>query len=375
MKVPAPEPDFFNRLCLAARNPSTKFFHAILAVSPAKITEKFNFTKFDVTNFIIIILITELTFFFFFFRFLASGATFRDLGFHFRLGESTISKAVREVCAAIWNNMQPEFMPTPTQEFWRERAEEFKLRLHFPNCLAAIDGKHVIIRKPLKSGSNYFNYKQSFSIVLLAAVDANYKFCIVDIGTKGRFSDGFTFTNCNFGKRLLSNTLDIPKPKPIDNSDEEVPYVFVADAAFPLLENLMRPYPGVKTKSSIPNRIFNYRLSRARQLVECAFGILAARFRIYGRALEIQPRNVELLIKCTTVLHNYLRSYITYEEELESLALEDFVEPAGQLVNLSRTRSRSSNVAFKVREQFRTYFNSEEGSVPWQLDAIKRGKY
>ena len=77
----------------------------------------------------------------------------------------------------------------------------------------ALDGKHVLIEAPAKSGSLYFNYKKTFSIVLLALVDANYKFIAVDVGSYGKNSDGGIFSYSHLGQRFENGTMNLPEPK------------------------------------------------------------------------------------------------------------------------------------------------------------------
>ena len=76
---------------------------------------------------------------------------------------------------------------TPCQ--WRSIAAEFYQKWNFPHAFGALDGKHIAVRGPGGSGSTYFNYKQLYSVVLLALLDANYKFLWADIGGRGSASD------------------------------------------------------------------------------------------------------------------------------------------------------------------------------------------
>jgi hypothetical protein len=100
------------------------------------------------------------------------------------------------------------------------------------------------VKKPPNTAPLYFNYKQEFSIVLLALVDADCRFITVDVGAYGRNSDGGTFRSSMLGKVLLAGKLNIPPNKTLPGTDVVLPRVIVWDEAFPLLPNVMRPYPG-----------------------------------------------------------------------------------------------------------------------------------
>lgn len=121
----------------------------------------------------------------------------------------------------------------------------------------AIDGKHVAIRHPPGSGSNYYNYKKFFSIVLLAVVDHDLNFIYVDVGSPGRFSDGGIWANCSLSKAMSSGELQFPKPESPIGFRNTLNYAFVADSGFPLKKEILRPYPSEGLTRE--KRIFNYR--------------------------------------------------------------------------------------------------------------------
>lgn len=171
-------------------------------------------------------------------------------------------------------------MHVPTSEAeWKSISKSFKSMWNFPFCIGALDGKHVKILTPVGSGSHFFNYKGTFSIILLALVDANLRFICVDVGTNGRCSDGGVWAKNDFKKCLDSNVLNIPEANYLPGTNVKVPYVIVADDAFLLTPRIMKPFSGRNLNSR--QIIFNYCLSGARRIVENAFGILANRFRIY----------------------------------------------------------------------------------------------
>lgn len=167
------------------------------------------------------------------------------------------------------------FQVPQNNEDWKEIELGFRTRWNFPGCHGAIDGKHLIIQAPPNCGSEYFNYKGSNSVVLMAVVDHDYCFRHVNIGANGRNSDGGIFKNSKLRSDLENNLL--PKGG-----------FLVGDDAFPLKSYLLKPYSG--TNLSTKQKIFNYRVSRARRIVENAFGILASRFRICQNPYQLMTK-------------------------------------------------------------------------------------
>uniref|UniRef100_A0A182NVK5 DDE Tnp4 domain-containing protein n=1 Tax=Anopheles dirus TaxID=7168 RepID=A0A182NVK5_9DIPT len=134
-------------------------------------------------------------------RFLSSGDSYKSLEYAYRLPS--------------------------TQEEWLRVADEFSVKWKFPHAIGAIDGKHVAIKAPARSGTVYYNYKQFFSVVLLAVVDANCNFMFTDIGCKGRISDGVILRTSRLYNMLKNNELQIPQAAVLrDSSSIRIPYMW-----------------------------------------------------------------------------------------------------------------------------------------------------
>ncbi|KAI8441108.1 hypothetical protein MSG28_009370, partial [Choristoneura fumiferana] len=152
-------------------------------------------------------------------RFLATGNSFRDMEFTDYRGKTTIGKIVREVCRAIWDILLSESMLKISTELMKQIAKDFDIKTNFPNCMGALDGKHIRICCPAHSGSLFYNYKGYNSIVLLALVDSKYRFVYVDIGSvragtqSGRYSDSIK----EAWRRLVQ------RHPPTDGEDRSVP--------------------------------------------------------------------------------------------------------------------------------------------------------
>ena len=111
---------------------------------------------------------------------------------------------------------------------------------------------------------------------MLALVDANYKFMYVDVGAYGADSDARIFRECALYHALEQDKAGLPPDGPLPGGDTDVPYFLVGDDSFALRGWIMKPHS--KREMTAAQLIFNYRLSRARRIVENTFGILANRY-------------------------------------------------------------------------------------------------
>ncbi|XP_046862566.1 uncharacterized protein LOC124456074 [Xenia sp. Carnegie-2017] len=312
-------------------------------------------------------------------RYLATGDAHTTIAANYRKSSTTVGRIIYETCNALLDKLKEMgFMKTPcTESDWKKVSKDFEDRWNFPNMLGAIGGKHEQMFAPAGQTSSSFNYKKTHSIVLFGVSDANYKFTLVDIGDSGRQSDGSVYANSNLGYAIENKLLNIPTDGKITHSTKVLPHVFVGDDAFGLKRHMMKPYPF----SNLSERklIFNYRLSRARRVIENAFGICASRFHVFHRPIVAKVDNVIAITKAVVALHNFLMR-INEDDDSNLYCPPSFADQDGQMCNEFNpgewrqdancmnglgdiTDVGASNnygaEAKWVREQFADYFNNE----------------
>lgn len=250
---------------------------------------------------------------------------------------------------------------------WQQIANDFQQIWHIPHTLGALDGKHIRIIAPTHSGSTFYNYKGFFSIVLFALADAHSRFIYINVGANGKSSDSTIYRNSYLYKALQEGTLNIPDPSPLSRETGPLPYFFIADDAFSLDKNLMKPY-NRNLSLRVPQEIFNYRICRGRMTIEMAFGRLANRFRIFHKAIEVSPDTCDIIIKTCCVLHNYLTKKRILPTDCEERADEVLPQHISSISTQNYNTYKFSN---RIRDKLSLYFVSD-GNVSFQWRKINR---
>ena len=311
-------------------------------------------------------------------RYFASGESFRSLEYQFRISRKAISYTVKQVAAAIIKILGETYLKTPnTTDEWLKYRESLK-------NVRIFQMENIVLQQPKSSGSHYQNYKGSDSIILLAMVGPEYEFLFVDVGMNGRNSDEGNWSQSRLKNGFEKNTLNLPDPTPFPGRNYPLPYVCTGDDAIPLTAHMMKPYPQKNLSSE--KRIFNYRLSRMRRILENAFGILANRWRVFRKPFLLEPEKVKAITLALLTLHNWLTKESDIGKAYFSPALVDREDPeTGAIIegswrkeipteswkSLSKTRAPNpANEAKRIREEFTDYFTNQ-GCIPWQWKCVR----
>lgn len=202
---------------------------------------------------------------------------------------------------AIVERLLPEYIKIPTGTRLRAVVDGFKTIHGFPQCAGAIDGTHIPIISPDDCPADYYNRKGWHSILMQGVVDHEGHFIDINVGWPGRVHDARVFANSSVYERGQNKTLFPDWTEKVGGKD--VPLVFLGDPAYPLLQWLMKAFPD-NGRLSRQEKNFNYRLSRARVVVEHSYGRLKGRWRCLLKRLDVATCDVPELVAASCVLHN-----------------------------------------------------------------------
>lgn len=216
----------------------------------------------------------------------------------------------------------------------------------------------------------------------MAVCDASYKYLLVDVGNSGANSDGGIFARSAFGSGLENGCFNLPEPSNLPGLGQ-LPYYFVADEAFPLKPYLMRPFARRRLCTD-EHKVFNYRLGRARRVIENTFGIMASRWRILRRPFKASLTNVDNYVKAVVCLHNFLMhhasntycppGYVDTENEQGIIVDGAWRQEGGHLLQdtTQSTQRMHPRTAAAMRESLAQYL-STTGALPQQAEIVRSG--
>ena len=281
---------------------------------------------------------------------LGTGAEYRTISELFGIGRATVCVIVNETCRSIVKYLLPRFVCFPVGDRLKEVVRGFEARWGFPQVAGCIDGTHIPIIRPQDSGTDYYNRKGYYSLLMQAVVDSRGIFTDIYIGWPGKVHDARVFINSNIYKKGTNGTLLPNWMRTINQVD--VPLLLLGDPAYPLLPWLMKAYPETPTTPA-DIRNFNYRLSRARMTVENAFGRLKGRWRCLLKRNDSSITNVTNVIAACVVLHNVCE---LYGDECHSDWVYETPQGNARLSTATAT-SLTTTTAGVIRDSLKTYLN------------------
>ncbi len=284
---------------------------------------------------------------------------------------------IAEITSAIVDAYHEEVMESPTTpDDWMVIANNSR-KWQYHHCLGVMYGKHVAIRKPMNACSYYYNYKNFHSIVLMALVVGDYKFTWMEVSANDTSSDAQIFEDCGLKAAIDQRLIGFPPLDRLPDDDKDTPYFFVGDNAFPLCTYMMKPYGRLGLE--VPERIYNYYMSRCQRVSENAFGILANRYACLLSVIKFQPKITTNIVLAAICCHNLMRmrypailnATMDHEDDQNNVIPGDCHrgntwEQEIQCIH----DNRETKAGKQLREYLKHYYISSAGAVTWQLDMI-----
>ncbi|XP_071948714.1 uncharacterized protein [Antedon mediterranea] len=221
--------------------------------------------------------------------YLASLDKYSSIADRFGLSESTACDATRTLANFISQHLLDKIIQWPSQNECIEISSIYRELKHFDGVVGMIDGTHIPIKQPSERGTDYYNRKDFYSVVLQAVVREDMQFTNVYTGWPGKVHDSRVFRNSplfEIGPQLCNGNRHI-----------------LGDSAYPNLVWCLVPFrdDGHLTPAQ---RRYNKTHASIRSVVERAFGLLKGRFVRLRYIDQRHIRTIVTTILSACVLHN-----------------------------------------------------------------------
>lgn len=281
---------------------------------------------------------------------LATPCEYRTVGHLFGISRSSVCNIVHETCEAICNVLKPEYITFPREDELKRVMSRFLMKWGVPQCVGAIDGSHIPVCAPAGMHTDYYNRKGWYSMIVQAVVDPDYLFTDLNIGWPGSVHDARVFTHSTICHQADSGTL-LPSAYSTSIHGVQVPPFIIGDAAYPLKPWLMKPFPDRGLCDE--KKRYNYRISRARMVVENAFGRLKGRWRRLMKRNDMSVYHVPCIVTACCVLHNVCE---TFKESYDDSWNCSDSQPTNPSQDDSQVHSTNPIAATTIRNALMQYF-------------------
>lgn len=250
--------------------------------------------------------------------------------------------------ALIVSTLFHKYICFPTGDKITELVDTFKSGV----CHSATDGCHIPVASPAMNRTDYYNRKGWYSVILQGVVDHSYRFIDINVGWPGSVHDARVFAQSSIVKRITDGTL-LPD-NAICVNGVQIPLYLIGDSAYPMKTWLMKPFTHGTILTS-EQKTFNYRLCRARIVVENAYGRLKATWRRLMKRNDMIISNIPKVVTAACILHNICEIHGEYFNDSWLREVEDSSLPQP---TSSSVRDEGSLGAKRVRDALVYYFNN-----------------
>ena len=288
--------------------------------------------------------------------YLSDEGRLRKIANAFGVSRSSVSIIVRRVTRVISMYLGPNYIKLPvTKEDVEEKVKGFYNAFNFPQCIGAIDGTHIEIKQPKSNPTDYINRKSRFSLNVQACCD--YRYCFMDVVVKwpGSVHDARMFANSKLNE-MLRNEVIPPCKRHVLEGEDPLPVFLLGDPAYPLMPYIMKEYAA--GGSTPREQYFGYKLCSARNVIECSFGRLKARFSCLKRAMDINIDDLPMVIYACFILNNYCElnnEYVHDELVRNAVSYDQDFQPTTQANRYVTDKNETEGK--RVRNVLATYFD------------------